>query len=54
MEENLVLNNTPLQAVDGSFNFKDVTFEVRTGTSSQTVIPITRDVATTKASGFSQ
>ena len=51
--KSIFLNNTPLQAADGSFNFKDVTFEVRTGTSSQTVIPITRDVATTKASGFS-
>ena len=51
--KSIFLNNTPLQAADGSFNFKDVTFEVRTGTSSQTVIPITRDVATTKATGFS-
>ena len=46
--KSIFFNNTPLQAADGSFNFKDVSFETRTGTSSQTVIPITRNVATTK------
>ena len=51
--KSIFLNNTPLQAADGSFNFKDVTFEARTGTSSQTTIPITRDIAITKATGFS-
>ena len=51
--KSIFLNNTPLQASDGSFNFKDVSFEARTGTSSQTTIPITRDVATTKSTGFS-
>ena len=51
--KSIFLNNTPLQADDGTFNFKDVTFETRTGTSNQTTIPITRDVATTKATGFS-
>ena len=51
--KSIFLNNTPLQAADGSFNFKDVTFEARTGTSNQTTIPITRDVATTKSTGFS-
>ena len=51
--KSIFLNNTPLQASDGTFNFKDVTFEARTGTSSQTTIPITRDVATTKSTGFS-
>ena len=51
--KSIFLNNTPLQAADGTFNFKDVTFEARTGTSSQTTIPITRDVATTKSTGFS-
>ena len=51
--KSIFLNNTPLQAADGSFNFKDVTFEARTGTSSQTTIPITRDVASTKSTGFS-
>ena len=47
--KSIFFNNTPLQAADGSFNFKDVAFETRTGTSSQTVIPVTRNVATTKA-----
>ncbi len=51
--KSIFLNNTPLQASDGSFNFKDVSFEVRTGTSSQTTIPITRDISVTKATGFS-
>ena len=46
--KSIFFNNTPLQAADGSFNFKDVTFETRTGTSSQTVIPVTRNVAVTK------
>lgn len=51
--KSIFFNNTPLQAADGSFNFKDVSFEVRTGTSNQTVIPITRNVARTKPTGFS-
>ena len=51
--KSIFLNNTPLQAADGTFNFKDVTFEARTGTSNQTTIPITRDIATTKGTGFS-
>ena len=51
--KSIFLNNTPLQASDGSFNFKDVSFEVRTGTSSQTTIPITRDISVTKPTGFS-
>jgi len=51
--KSIFLNNTPLQASDGSFNFKDVSFETRTGTSSQTTIPIVRDVSTTKSTGFS-
>ena len=51
--KSIFLNNTPLQATDGTFNFKDVTFEARTGTSSQTNIPITKNVETTKSTGFS-
>ena len=51
--KSIFLNNTPLQATDGTFNFKDVTYEVRTGTSNQTIIPVTRNVATTKSTGFS-
>ena len=41
--KSIFLNNTPLQAADGSYNFKDVSWEARTGTSSQTVIPITEN-----------
>ena len=52
--KSIFLNNTPLQAADGTFNFKDVSFEVRTGTSNQTLIPITRgEVSTPKATGGS-
>ena len=51
--KSIFLNNTPLQAADGTFNFKDVSYEERTGTSNQTVIPITRNVSTTKSTGFS-
>ena len=51
--KSIFLNNTPLQAADGTFNFKDVTFETRTGTSNQTNIPITKNVETTKSTGFS-
>ena len=51
--KSIFLNNTPLQAADGSFNFKDVTFETRTGTSNQTNIPITKNVEITKSTGFS-
>ena len=51
--KSIFLNNTPLQAADGTFNFKDVTFEARTGTSNQTNIPITKNVETTKSTGFS-
>ena len=51
--KSIFLNNTPLQAADGTFNFKDVAFETRTGTSSQTNIPITKNVETTKLTGSS-
>ncbi len=51
--KSIFFNNTPLQAADGSFNFKDVSYEVRNGTSNQTTIPITRNVEVTKSTGFS-
>ncbi len=51
--KSIFLNNTPLQGSDGNFNFKDVIFETRNGTSSQTSIPITKNVETTKPTGFS-
>ena len=41
--KSIFLNNTPLQSTDGTYNFKDVSWETRTGTSSQTVIPITEN-----------
>lgn len=50
--KSIFLNNTPLQSTDGSFNFKDVSWETRTGTSSQTVIPITENTSTVKNTGF--
>ena len=46
--KSIYLNNTQLQADDGTWNFKDVSYEVRTGTSNQTNIPITKNVETTK------
>ena len=46
--KSIFLNNTPLQAADGTYNFKDVTYSFREGTSNQTVIPITQNVSTTK------
>lgn len=51
--KSIYLNNTPLQDVHGAYNFKDVTYEVRTGTSNQTSIPITVNTETTKATGLS-
>ncbi len=51
--KSIFLNDTPLQGSDGTFNFKDVTYETRTGTSNQPNIPITKNVETTKATGFS-
>jgi len=51
--KSIFLNNTPLQDSNGTFNFKDVSFSERTGTSSQTFIPITSDIETTKATGLS-
>ena len=51
--KSIFLNNTPLQAADGTYNFKDVTWEQRQGTANQTVIPITENTATVKSTGFS-
>ena len=50
--KSIFLNNTPLQAADGSFNFKDVSYEVRNGTSNQTVIPLTENTSSVKTTGF--
>ena len=51
--KSIFLNNTPLQNADGSYNFKDVSWEQRTGTSSQTYIPLTENTSTVKSTGFS-
>ncbi len=37
--QSIILNNTPLQNRDGSYNFKDVTVHARPGTASQAVMP---------------
>ena len=50
--KSIFLNNTPLQSTDGTYNFKDVSWETRTGTSSQTVIPITENTSTVKSTGL--
>ncbi len=50
--KSIFLNNVPLQAADGTYNFKDVSWEARTGTSSQTNIPITENTSTVKSTGF--
>lgn len=36
----IYLNNTPLQNIDGSYNFKDIEVHVRSGTQDQTYIPL--------------
>jgi len=51
--KSIFLNDTPLQNADGTFNFKDVSYAERTGTSSQTVIPLTENTATVGNTGFS-
>ena len=37
--QSIILNNTPLQNRDGSYNFKDVTVHARPGTASQAIMP---------------
>ena len=51
--KSIFLNNTPLQDSNGSYNFKDVSYEVRTGTSNQTYIPLTTNTETSKPTGLS-
>jgi len=51
--KSIYLNNTPLQATDGSYNFTDVSWEERKGTANQTVIPLTENIASVKGTGFS-
>jgi len=51
--KSIFLNNTPLQDAQGNWNFKDISYEVRTGTSNQTNIPITVNTESTKVTGLS-
>ena len=51
--KSIFINNVQLQNDDGSYNFADVSWETRNGTSSQSVIPLTENTATTKSTGFS-
>ena len=51
--KSIFINNTPLQNADNSYNFADVTWESRNGTSSQSVIPLTENTSTVKSTGFS-
>ena len=50
--KSIFLNDTPLQNADNSFNFKDVSYAERTGTSSQTVIPLTENTAQVQNTGL--
>ena len=51
--KSIFFNNTPLQAADGTYNFKDVSWEQRTGQADQTVIPITENSSNVQSTGFS-
>ena len=51
--KSIFINNVQLQNDDNSYNFADVSWESRNGTSSQSVIPLTENTATTKSTGFS-
>lgn len=42
--KSIFLNNTPLQNADGSFNFKDVILDGRTGTQNQSAIPFGSEI----------
>lgn len=42
--QSIFFNNTPLQNLDGSYNFQDVTVVTRNGTQDQQYIPITPNV----------
>jgi predicted phage tail protein len=50
--KSIFLNDTPLQNANGTFNFKDVSYAERTGTSSQTVIPLTENTAQVQNTGL--
>ena len=46
--KSIYVDNTPLQNADGSFNFRNVSVDIRTGTQNQSYIPITADVENEK------
>lgn len=48
----IYLNNTPLQNLNGSYNFEDVTIYTRNGTQNQTYIPLTPGVEDEKPVGL--
>jgi len=50
--KSIFLNDTPLQNANGTFNFKDVSYAERTGTSSQAVIPLTENTAQVQNTGL--
>lgn len=48
----IYLNNTPLQNLDGSYNFKDVEIHTRTGTQNQPYIPLATAASDEKPVGI--
>jgi hypothetical protein len=42
--KSIYINNTPLQNLNGSFNFQDVTVYTRNGTQSQSIMPLAADI----------
>ena len=51
--KSIFLNDTPLQNADGSYNFADVSYKDKQGTSNQEVIPLTENTSTVVNTGFS-
>ena len=52
--KSVYLNNTPIQNDDGSFNFSDVSYQFREGTSNQTKINGFDKAATTVVAALSK
>tara|TARA_B100000965_G_scaffold78889_1_gene62766 strand:- start:6341 stop:9688 length:3348 start_codon:yes stop_codon:yes gene_type:complete len=51
--QSIFIDNIPLQNADGSYNFRDVSWASRFGTSSQEVIPLTENTSTANTTTFS-
>ena len=49
--KSIFINNTPLQNLDGSYNFQNVTVYTTTGTQSQAPIPLSNEIASEFAVG---